>query len=193
MGRVLGTLGFCRPRVSLSRVTGPRYRRPMADEMFDVVDGEDRVVGRAPRREVHAKGLLHRAVHILVFNHAGEVFLQKRSLAKDMAPGLWDSSCSGHLDAGEDYDAAAWRELGEELGLHLPAPPQRWFRVLACEETGMEFVWVYRAASEGPFTLHPDEIECGEWLMPAELTRRVRETPEFFSRAFRFVWGRTGL
>jgi isopentenyl-diphosphate Delta-isomerase len=165
----------------------------MGDEIFDVVDLHDRVVGRAPRREVHAKGLLHRAVHILVFNRRGEVFLQKRSMLKDMAPGLWDSSCSGHLDAGEDYDAAAWRELGEELGLNLPAPPERWFRVVACEETGMEFVWVYRATADGPFTLPPDEIECGEWLPPDEVTRRLRDHPERFSRAFRFVWGRTGL
>ena len=72
------------------------------DEYFDVVDVQDRVVSQAPRREVHAQGWLHRAVHVLVFNRAGLVFLQKRSMTKDMSPGLWDSSCSGHLDAGED-------------------------------------------------------------------------------------------
>jgi hypothetical protein len=47
----------------------------------------------------------HRAVHILVFNARGQVFLQKRSLKKDLHPGVWDSSTSGHLDTGEDYDA----------------------------------------------------------------------------------------
>jgi isopentenyl-diphosphate delta-isomerase len=163
----------------------------MADEMFDVVDDQDRVIARATRREVHAKGLLHRAVHVLVFNRAGEVFLQKRSMAKDMAPGLWDSSCSGHLDAGEDYDAAAWRELGEELGLRLAKPPVRWFRVGACPETAWEFVWVYRATAEGPFTLHPDEIECGEWLAPAEVSRRMAIQPGLYAPAFRHVWERS--
>ena len=87
------------------------------EELFDVVDAQDRVVGQAPRREVHAKQLRHRAVHVLVFDEKGAVFLQKRSMGKDSCPGTWDSSCSGHLDAGEDYDAAAVRELREEIGL----------------------------------------------------------------------------
>jgi len=163
---------------------------PAADEFFDVVDAHDRVVRRALRRDVHAHGWLHRAVHVLVFNHAGGVFLQKRSMAKDMSPGLWDSSCSGHVDAGEDYDPAAWRELREELGLSLPAPPARWLRLEACDETGWEFVWVYRLESEGPFVLHPGEIERGEWVAPGELNRRLAQQPENYCSAFRLVWSR---
>ncbi len=158
------------------------------DELFDVVDEQDRVVGQAPRREVHARGLRHRAVHVWVFNRRGEFFLQKRSLSKDSAPGLWDSSCSGHLDAGEDYDAAAQRELGEELGWKPGEPPARWQRFEACAETGWEFVWLYRIAGEGPFTLHPEEIERGEWVAPEELARRLATRPQDYSRAFRFIF-----
>ncbi len=160
------------------------------DEWFDVVNARDEVVGRERRAVVHARGLRHRAVHVLVFNPAGEVFLQKRSLAKDMAPGLWDSSCSGHLDAGEDYDTAAHRELGEELGLRLPVPPVRWFRVEACRETGWEFCWVYRLEHAGPFVLHPDEIERGEWRPPVAVTQALAGRPEDFAPAFRFIWSR---
>ena len=98
------------------------------EEWFDVVNERDEVVGRATRREVHARGLLHRAVHVLVFDKAGRIFLQKRSMTKDMSPGLWDSSCSGHVDSGEDYDTSATRELGEEIGVH-GATPTRWFRL----------------------------------------------------------------
>src|SRR5258707_15743320 len=126
------------------------------EEWFDVVNERDEVIGRARRREVHARGLWHRAIHVLVFDRAGNVFLQKRSMKKDLSPGLWDSSCSGHLDAGEDYDAAAVRELGEELGVRVAKPLKRWFRVEACEETGWEFVWVYALRHDGPFTLHPE-------------------------------------
>jgi isopentenyldiphosphate isomerase len=158
------------------------------DEWFDVVNGRDEVIGRALRAEVHARGLWHRAVHVLVGNAAGEVFLQKRSLTKDMSPGLWDSSCSGHLDVGEDYDTAARRELGEELGLHLASPPPRWFRVMACAATGWEFVWVYRVTAEGPFTLPPAEIERGEWMAVAELGRRLAHQPADYSPAFQHVW-----
>jgi len=158
------------------------------EEWFDVVNDRDEVIGRELRRTVHARGLWHRAVHVLVFNRAGHVFLQKRSMLKDLSPGLWDSSCSGHLDSGEDYDAAAVRELAEEIGLTVPTPPPRWFRINACAETGWEFVWIYRLAHEGPFTLHPEEIETGAWIAPAELMTRIAARPEDYCPSFKLLW-----
>src|SRR3954470_21738469 len=115
----------------------------MTEDIFDVVNERDEVIDRKPRSEVHRLGLLHRAVHVLVFNARGELFLQKRSMSKDKSPGLWDSSASGHLDTGEDYDACALRELREEIGLKLSACPRRVFKVEACSTTGQEFVWLY--------------------------------------------------
>jgi isopentenyl-diphosphate delta-isomerase type 1 len=158
------------------------------EEPFDVVDEQDRVIGRAPRREVHARRLRHRSIHVLVFNATGRVFLQKRSQAKDSCPGMWDSSCSGHLDAGEDYDAAATRELREEIGLETAVPPVRWLRYEAGENTGWEFGWVYRLRSEGPFTLNPAEIESGAWFAPAEVDAGLCDRPEDFAGAFRYLW-----
>jgi isopentenyldiphosphate isomerase len=160
------------------------------EELFDIVNDRDEVTGRAPRSEVHARGLRHRAVHVLVFDAAGRIFLQLRSRTKDVAPGCWDSSCSGHVDAGEEYDDAARRELGEEIGLFLAAPPPRWFRVEAGPETGGEFVWVYRLRHAGPFVLHPGEIERGEWFEPEALERRMRERPGEFADSFRLIWAR---
>ncbi len=119
----------------------------MAEEFFDIVNERDEPVGRALRDEVHARGLRHRAVLIFVFNAAGQIFLQKRSMTKDVSPGLWTVSCSGHVDAGEEYDIAAQRELGEELGLKLPGPPTRWFRVEACAATDREISWMYRTTA----------------------------------------------
>jgi isopentenyldiphosphate isomerase len=159
------------------------------DEFFDIVNDRDEIVGRASRREVHSRGLWHRAVHVLVFNAAGQVLLQKRSMLKDTAAGLWDSSCSGHVDAGEDYDASACRELGEEIGLALERPPARWFRIEACAETSWEFVWVYRLRHEGPFVLAPAEIERADWFPPDAVTRWVAQRPEEFASSFRLIWG----
>src|SRR5512139_1747976 len=152
----------------------------MKEEIFDVVNERDEIIGRQPRREVHRLGLMHRAVHVLVFNASGQVFLQKRSMLKDRQPGLWDSSASGHVDAGEDYDACAVRELREELGLTLNEPPQRLFKLDAGPETDQEHVWVYRARSEGPFSLHPDEIERGEWFTPEHLDEWLEQRPKEF-------------
>jgi isopentenyldiphosphate isomerase len=171
----------------------------MLEEIFDVVNERDEVIDRKPRSEVHRLGLLHRAVHVLVFNARGETFLQKRSLTKDREPGKWDSSVSGHVDSGEDYDACAVRELREEIGLDVSvsagavatraSPPlQRLFKIAACPETDQEFVWVYRCQAEGPFKLHPDEIERGDWFAPDKITRWMSEKPQDFASAFRFIW-----
>jgi isopentenyldiphosphate isomerase len=162
----------------------------MSHEIFDIVNERDEVIGRRPRAEVHRLGLRHRAVHVLVFNRRGELFLQKRSMTKDSSPGLWDSSASGHLDAGEDYDDCAVRELREEIGLRLDAPPRRLFKIEACADTGQEFVWVYRCACEGPFTLHPDEIERGDWFAPGRLADWMARKSAEFARSFVVIWQR---
>jgi len=162
----------------------------MTDEIFDVVNERDEVIGQAPRREVHARGLLHRAVHVLVFNARGEVFLQKRSMLKDSAKGKWDSSSSGHVDTGESYDVCAMRELREEIGLIVDAMPQRLFKVDACAETDREFCWVYRCESEGPFRLQPEEIETGAWFTPAQVNEWVAAKPGDFARSFVLIWMR---
>ena len=162
----------------------------MSEEIFDVVDDHDVVIGRAPRSEVHRRGLKHRAVHVLVFNAEGRLFLQKRSMKKDCFPGAWDSSASGHLDTGEDYDACAVREVREEIGVTLGAAPRRLFKLEACPETGQEFCWIYEASHEGPFTLHPDEIERGDWFTPSEIDRWTQDQPGEFASAFLAIWRR---
>ena len=121
----------------------------MASELFPVVDENDRVVRDAPRSEVHGNNLRHRAVHIFIFNGRGEVFLQKRSRWKDRHPLLWDSSAAGHVDAGEEYDTAAIRELQEELG--ISAELKRIVKLPASDQTGQEFIWLYRATMKGRF------------------------------------------
>jgi isopentenyl-diphosphate Delta-isomerase len=160
----------------------------MSEEIFDIVNEQDEVVGRLPRSQVHREGHKHRAVHILVFNARGEIFLQKRSMAKDCFPGAWDSSASGHLDSGEDYDACAVRELREELGLVIETAPARLFKIAACAETGHEFCWVYRLASEGPFELHPEEIERGDWFTPARVNEVIEQHPSDFASGFVLIW-----
>ena len=160
----------------------------MREEIFDVVNERDEVIGQKPRSEIHRLKLKHRAVHVLVFDARGELFLQKRSMKKDCFPGAWDSSASGHLDSGESYDACAVRELREELGLELARAPERLFKIAACAETGQEFVWVYRCVAEGPFTLHPEEIERGDWFSPARLHQWLSEQPRVFAGAVPLIW-----
>jgi isopentenyl-diphosphate Delta-isomerase len=173
----------------------PGIRSANSEELFDVVDEQDRVVGQAARWDVHARNLLHRAVHVLVYDEAGRFFLQRRSLSKDSFPGCWDASCTGHLDAGEDYETAARRELGEELGWHDVSQALRQVtKLMASPETGYEFIEVFLLGpTSGPFVLHPEEIIEGRWADPRELGMEMRMSPEKFSGAFRFLWEEYGV
>ncbi len=164
----------------------------MNEEIFDIVNDRDEVIGRETRKLVHQLGLQHRAVHVLVFNRRGDLFLQKRSMLKDNHPGVWDTSSAGHLDSGEDYDACAVRELREELGWTIAEAPERLFKIAACEDTGMEHVWVYRLEAEGPFELQASEIDRGEWFHPEAITGWIARRPEDFAPGFRLIWGMMG-
>lgn len=159
----------------------------MSEEIFDIVDLKDQVIGQEKRSKVHAEKLLHRAVHILVFNRDNELFLQKRSMTKDLCPGLWSTSCAGHLDSGEDYDSAAHREFAEEMGIEAPTL-QRLFKIDACADTGNEFVWVYLCHHDGPFNLCEEEIETGAWLKHEEFERLMRENPAEYTPALKAIW-----
>lgn len=162
----------------------------MLDELLTEVDSEDRVIGPRARGEIHRLGLRHRSVHILVFNHCGELFLQQRAASKDINPGLWDTSAAGHVDHGESYDACARRELREELGIEAPDLPAPLFKLPASALTGWEFVEVYRLVHAGELRLNADEIAAGDWLSPAEVDRRNRSGTAGLTASFRLIWTR---
>lgn len=133
-------------------------------------------------------GYRHRAVHLLIFRGDGDLLLQRRSHSKDTFPGAWDSSASGHLDAGEGYDAAVCREAGEELGIILAEAPERMFKLRPVEETGAEFVWVYRTSHEGPFSPLESEVIAIAWFSPEEIDRWIERKPSDFASAFVLIW-----
>jgi 16S rRNA (adenine1518-N6/adenine1519-N6)-dimethyltransferase len=156
------------------------------EEQFTVVDEQDTPKGAAPRREVHANNLLHRAVHILIFNPEGEVFLQLRSRTKDRYPLAWDSSAAGHVNGGEDYDQTAQRELLEELGITIPL--KKVAKLTASERTGFEFIWLYRGTHDGGFKLNRSEIETGRFFPPAVVDGWIKARPQDFAPGFVECW-----
>jgi isopentenyl-diphosphate delta-isomerase type 1 len=162
------------------------------NEVFDVVDAHDVVIGQETRGRVHALGLRHRSIHVFVFNRAGQLLLQLRSPTKDKFPNCWDTSCCGHVDSGETYDQAAWREMSEELGLTDPrAQVSDWKfldKVDACATTGQEFVHVYRCVCEGPFSASPAEITELRWFSPTETEVLFMEQPDQVAPALPYLW-----
>jgi len=160
----------------------------MEKEMFDVVNERNEIIRQEQRSEVHRKDLLHRAVHVFIWNRRGELLLQKRSPQKDVAPNTWDSSAAGHLAAGEGYDEAAQREVKEELGVSPRLKQTCEFE--AREELGWEFVWLYKGKSEGPFHFPQSEISELRWWMGDEIDQAIHQQPLQFAPSFRHIWER---
>lgn len=155
-------------------------------EILEIVDEDDRVVGRAARKEIHDHNLLHRAVHVFVFNLRGAIFVQKRSVSKDRHPLKLDSSAAGHVDPGETYTEAAHRELSEELSIspHL----REILRLPPSQETGYEHVVLFEAVTEEIPVLNRHEAVGGWFLTPAELSHAMKVNPHDFVPAFVLLW-----
>jgi isopentenyldiphosphate isomerase len=132
------------------------------DEIITIVDADNNIVGSATRREMRARGLPHRATYILVFNSKGELFVQKRTMSKDIYPGYYDVATGGVVLVDESYDLSAERELAEELGArNTPLTPHFDFK----HEDDNNIVWgrFYTCTYDGEIILQEEEVESGSF------------------------------
>lgn len=149
-----------------------------ADEILDVVDAHDEIVGQARRAEVYARGLLHRCVFIQARNARGEVFVHRRTASKLVFPSMYDMFVGGVVGAGETYDDAALREAEEELGVSGLPRPVPLFRFLFDDGAGHRW-WsaVYEVRCEMPVHPQAEEVAWGAFMPEDELRRRLHEWP----------------
>lgn len=139
-----------------------------ADELVEIVDRENNSLGAVTRAIMRQQNLIHRASYILVFNRKGELFIQKRTMTKDIYPGYWDLAAGGVVLAGESYMDSALRELQEELGVtgvRLRHLFDQYF------EDDHNRVWgrIYTCTNEGPFTLQAEEVAYGRFIALADI------------------------
>ena len=161
-----------------------------AHEILDVVNEHDVVIDSRTRGEIHRLGLMHRSVHVLVFNSAGQLFIQKRSMNKDESPGQWDCSAAGHVDSGEEYEDCAIRELNEELGFIPTNELIPLFKLPPAADTGMEHCWVFETVYDGPMQLQEEEIDDGKWMSTDVLDALVAGGDADLTGALQRIWQR---
>jgi 16S rRNA (adenine1518-N6/adenine1519-N6)-dimethyltransferase len=150
-------------------------------EEVDVLDERGARVGTVSREEAHARDLLHRCVHVLVFTPDGRLWLQKRALDRSLWPGLWTSSVSGHVDAGEDERAAAVREAVEEIGLALTPKRVGEFRYRDARENELAGLW---EATTSELPKPGAEVLAVIALGKEELAELHARLPERFTPSF---------
>lgn len=152
-------------------------------ELFPIVDEQGIVVGSATRQQCHSGAkLLHPVVHLHVFDNDGRLFLQKRSMAKDIQPGKWDTAVGGHVDYGETVATALLREAAEELSLAVRNPEKLYTYVFE-SDVERELVNTFRCvADEGEIKVDPDEISEGRFFTMPEVEAMIasgQTTPNF--------------
>jgi len=155
---------------------------PEEDELLEVVNERNEVLGILPRGEVHRRRLAHRACHIFLFNLGNELYLQKRSMAKREMPGFYDSSAAGHLQASESYEQCAARELQEELS--VSADLVRIGGLAASEKNAFEHVGLFVCRTGQVPTPNPAEIERGEFYSLGAIERWIGSGAQGLSPGF---------
>lgn len=164
------------------------------EELVDLIDRDDRVVGQAPRSQVRTQNLLHRGVGILCRNSRGEVYVHRRTPTKDVFPHLYDMFVGGMVGLGESYEAAAAREVHEELGIP-DARPAFLFAHLYEGDRNRAWVHVFRVDWDGPIVHQESEVEWGAWMPEAELEawcERVEIVPDGLEIFHRYLaWRRS--
>jgi len=135
------------------------------EEIIQIVDKDNREIAAIARGLMREQRLIHRASYILVFNTAGELFVQKRTMSKDIYPGYWDVAAGGVVLANESYEESASRELAEELGV---SGVKLKFLFDQYYEDEDNRVWgrIFTCTHDGPFTLQPEEVEYGRFMPP---------------------------
>jgi isopentenyldiphosphate isomerase len=139
----------------------------MHEEMLEIVDKDGNILSIAPRSQIHGNpSLLHKVVHVLVFNDKNELLLQKRAMNKDVAAGKWDTSVGGHISAGEDLITSVQRETEEELGF-MPDNIKYLYCYIHSNPYESELVFTHSCFNNGPFKFNADEIdEVRFWSIP---------------------------
>ena len=161
--------------------------------ILDVVDTNDEVIGSASYEEINDKQLLHRSVCILLFDDEDRLYLQRRAKVHILDPGLWDMSATGHVDLGESYQAAAEREVEEELGLRDIKIKQitKYYNDEPNSVYGLlkGFVGLFVAYNNGHAVV-PNVIEVmdGKWVTALELEELLAESPQEFTEGARTAY-----
>ena len=158
-------------------------------ELFPVVDEDGNILGSVSRGEAHSGSkILHPVVHLHLFNSRGELYLQQRPDWKDIQPSRCDTATGGHIDLGENVDAALRREVREELGI-VDFTPESLGHYVFESQRERELVFVHRATYDGPVTPNPDELAGGRFWTRQEIISNIGKcifTPNFEQEYQRF-------
>lgn len=149
----------------------------MTDELLDIVDQEDRVIGQMMRSEVYRNKMSNfRAINAFLINDEGQLWIPRRVASKKLFPLSLDASVAGHVGAGETYEQAFERELMEEIGLNLKNVTWKYIGPMTPYEHGTSaFIRLYVIYTNETPCYNPEDFFEYYWIHPRELLKRLTE------------------
>jgi isopentenyl-diphosphate Delta-isomerase len=162
-----------------------------AEEQVVLVDEKDQVKGYMGKLEAHQKGLLHRAISVIIFNSEGEMLIQQRAFTKYHWAGIWSNTCCSHPRKDETFQQAAERRLYEELGIRTPLTEEFQFIYKAYDDlsglTEWEYDTVFTGVYDGQFEFNKEEVAEVRWMQIDELLADIEENPDQYSFWFKVI------
>lgn len=172
-------------------------------EFFDVLDMDGNFTGEVkPREKVHLEGDWHRTVHCWVLNGNKELLLQLRGPYQEANPNMWDTSCAGHISAGEEVGVSIERELDEELGvkasfsslIHLGTCKGEFKSGKVIDREFSEIFLLRDISAFYNFKLCEKEVAAVKWMAWTELRKKITlqekdyvDHPQEFKLLFQYL------
>lgn len=161
------------------------------EEMVVLVDEDNQVLGYMGKLEAHKKGLLHRAISVIIYNSKGEQLVQQRALSKYHWAGIWSNTCCSHPRKDESFKHAAERRLFEEIGIKTELKEEFHFIYKAFDEksglTEWEYDTVFTGVYDGPFEFNKAEVEAVRWMSTGEIESEIAKDAEQYSFWFKII------
>ena len=161
------------------------------EEQVVLVDEQGKEIRLMGKTEAHQKGILHKAISVIIFNSKGEMLIQQRAFTKYHWAGIWSNTCCSHPREGETFIDAAQRRLKEELGIVTTLKPEFHFTYQAKDEksglTEHEYDWVFTVIFDEPFEFNKHEINAIKWIKKEELEKDMKAYPDQYSFWFPII------
>ncbi len=149
-------------------------------EIMDIVNENDEIVGSASKKEIYEKRLLHRIVHIFIFNDRNEMALQLQGKNKKFCPLHWNTAAAGHPRSGESHEEAALRELEEEIGIRTDIDLKFKDIYEYKDRQGLKKILItFKGNHNGPFTVNPLEVEKAEFFTMDKIQKMIGNGEKF--------------
>ncbi len=148
----------------------------MTDEILDLVDENDQIIGSMERGEVYKNNLNNfRVINCFIKNSEGKIWIPKRQLNKRMFPDCLDVSCGGHVSSGESYEEAFRKEMREELNIDIDKTPYKILGICTPKiDRVSAFMTVYEISQDDTPQYNPEDFQSYEWIEPTEILSRIK-------------------